>query len=64
MNRNEIIAALKKATPANADYGEIDYNRLARFDGICVLKQADALADENRSSVNILGNVRLGLERW
>ena len=64
MTKTEIIAALRKSIPANADYGQIDYSRLARFDGICVLKQADALADENRSSVNILENVRLGLERW
>ena len=64
MTRSDIVAALRKSIPANVDYGQIDYSRLARFDGVCALKQADAIADKNRLTVDILGNVQLGLERW
>ena len=64
MTRTEILAELRKGVPGLADYGQIDYGRLARFDGICALKQADAMADRNKPSVNLLNNVTLGLEEW
>ena len=64
MKRSEILAELRKGVPGQADYGQIDYSRLARFDGICALKQADAMADRNKPSVKLLKNVRLGLEEW
>ena len=64
MTRSEIVAALRKSIPGQADYGKIDHSQLARFDGVCVLKQADAMADRNKPSADLLKNVRLGREEW
>ena len=66
MERNEIIAALRKSVPANADYGRIDYSRLASADRTCLLKQADMVleADSNRPWADIVKHTRLGMEEW
>ena len=66
MKRDDVLAALRKAIPGNADYGKIDYIKLASADRTCLLKQADAVleADSNRPRADMLKHTRLGMEEW
>ena len=64
MTKNDVLAALRKSIPGQADYGQIDYSRLASADRICLLKQVEVSCDKNEPSFDITKNVRLGMEQW
>ena len=66
MTKDEIIIALKKGVPSQANYSQIYQFRLELANGKVMTKLVDRIlqSDYDRPVVNSFEHIRLGLERW
>ena len=66
MEGNEILAALRKAIPANADYGEINEIRVEHYNNLVLGRLIDVILEPeyDRFVRDLASNVQLGLEQW
>ena len=66
MTKAGIIAELRKATPAHADYGEIDQLRIDHHNNLVLSRLIDVILepDYDRFVQDLASNVQLGLEQW
>ena len=66
MQKERILAALRKAVPGQADYGEINEIRIEHYNNEVIKRLVDVILEQdyNRFVQSLADNVQLGLKEW
>ena len=66
MTKDEVIAALRKVIPGNADYGEINEIRVEHYNNEVIKRLVNIILEPeyDRFRLNLANNIKLGREEW
>ena len=66
MTKAEIVAALRKAVPGQADFGKVNQKRINDYNGKVMARLVDVILEPeyDRYVCALADNVRLGIEEW